>query len=392
MGLRFIDLFAGIGGFHLAFHQAGGTCVFASEIDPHARESYERNFKGDTPSLFEANHFAGDITQVAYQHIPDFDVLCAGFPCQPFSICGQKKGFEDTRGTLFFTICEIIQAKQPAVVLLENVKHLLHHDGGRTFQVILDSLASLGYHVRYEVLNAVHFGTPQNRERIIIMATREVPFDFGSIVRHTRPTQKTRLLDILEAQGEFDYLPPETYTILESPTCQEQSGLIFAGYRNKNIRTKGTRPNTEHLSRVHKQPNRIYSVEGTHPTLPSQEVSGRFFIYYPHAAPEHAVRRLTLRECYRLMGYPDTFQIHERKSEAYKQVGNSVCVPIVRALAEAITLHLSQLSQSPPSPIANTYASAFKPLPHFKRSVRPQSIFELIPEPALASMAKVHCS
>jgi DNA (cytosine-5)-methyltransferase 1 len=328
--MRFVDLFAGIGGFHLALHAVGGTCVFASEIDPAARYSYERNFASHSPALFQQGCFAGDLQKVEPATLPQFDVLCAGFPCQPFSICGKQKGFNDTRGTLFFNVCQIIQAKQPQVVFLENVKHLLHHDQGKTLAVILESLEDLGYFVRFKVLNAVDFGVPQNRERIIIIATKNKPFEFN---RLPQPTPKQPMATVLEEAGEFDTLDPSEYTLLAQMTRQPHSGLLFAGYRNKNIRVNGTRPNTKHLSRVHKQPNRIYSIEGTHPTLPSQESAGRFFIYNPKQA---SVRRLTLRECYRLMGYPDTFLIHPSKGEAYKQVGNSVCIPMIQALAKVI--------------------------------------------------------
>ena len=363
--MKFIDLFAGIGGFHLAFHHVGGECVFASEIDTHARQTYEANFKAISPHLFEDGFFAGDITQVDYTSIPDFDVLCAGFPCQPFSICGQQKGFEDTRGTLFFNICQIIQIKKPPVIFLENVKHLVHHDNGKTLNTILESLEDLGYFVRFKVLNAIHFNTPQNRERIIIIATKNKPFDFNKISYHP---QKVAMKDFLDTEGDFDFLEKTEYTLLEKVT-QQSSGLIFAGYRNKNIRINGTRPNTEHLSRVHKQPNRIYSIQGTHPTLPSQEVSGRFFIYDDRI---DAVRRLTIRECYRFMGYTEVFQIHTSKSEAYKQIGNSVCVPMIQAIAGAIKSQFFEIKDIPHDNV--------KPFGNFTTRIRQQNLFEQSPQ------------
>ncbi|CAG1772210.1 partial DNA (cytosine-5)-methyltransferase 1, partial [uncultured bacterium] len=155
----FIDLFSGIGGFRLGFEQAGFECLLSSEINNYCREVYKTNF-GDFP--------LGDITQIPLDIIPKHDVLSAGFPCQPFSICGKKKGFADTRGTLFFHICEIIAAKKPKVVCLENVKHLIHHDKGNTLSVIIGALEELGYLVNFKLLNANNFGLPQNRERIII--------------------------------------------------------------------------------------------------------------------------------------------------------------------------------------------------------------------------------
>ena len=318
---KFIDLFAGIGGFRLAFEQAGYECVDSSEIDTACQTVYLKNF-GEKPD--------GDISQIDIEKIPKFDVLTAGFPCQPFSICGKRQGFEDTRGTLFFHICEIIKYKQPKVVLLENVKHLIHHDQGRTLDIILLSLEELGYLVDYKLLNSKNFSLPQNRERIIIFATKNKKFNFNFIDQND---SNKKLVDYLCKSGDFEYLKPEEYTLIDNPK-QQPSGLVFVGYRsNKSIWKKGVRPNTEHLSRVHRQPNRIYSVEGIHPTLPSQETSGRFFIYIPK---EDRVRKLTIKECYRIMGFPDTFKIHHSLAECYKQVGNSVCIPMIHQLAVQI--------------------------------------------------------
>ncbi len=317
----FIDLFAGIGGFRLAFEQAGYKCVYSCEIDSACQEVYFNNF-GENPK--------GDITKINVKEIPDFDVLTAGFPCQPFSICGKRQGFEDTRGTLFFYICEIIQAKHPSVVLLENVNHLLHHDKGRTLDIIIYSLENLGYLVDYKILNSKDFNLPQNRERIIIFATKSQKFNFNHF---NKDNSIKKLEDFLCTKGIFEYLDEQEYTLIKNPKKQP-SGLIFVGYRNnKTTWRKGVRPNTQHLSRVHHQPNRIYSVEGVHPTIPSQETSGRFFIYLPQ---ENKVRKLTIKECYRIMGFPDTFKIHDSPTECYKQIGNSVCVPMIYQLAAQI--------------------------------------------------------
>lgn len=314
----FIDLFAGIGGFRLAFEQAGYQCVYSCEIDSACQEVYSNNF-GEKPN--------DDITRIDIDQIPDFDVLTAGFPCQPFSICGKRHGFEDTRGTLFFYICKIIETKQPSVVLLENVKHLIHHDRGRTLDVILYSLEDLGYLVDWKILNSKNFGLPQNRERIIIFATKIKKFNFNLI--ETSDSIK-KLQDYLCINGDFEYLTKDEYTLIDNPKKQS-SGLIFVGYRNnKTTWKKGVRPNTQHLSRVHHQPNRIYSVEGVHPTLPSQETSGRFFIYLPK---ENRVRKLTIEECYRIMGFPNNFKLHDSLAECYKQIGNSVCIPMIYQLA-----------------------------------------------------------
>ena len=315
----FIDLFAGIGGIRMGAENAGGKCVFSSEIDPKAAKVYEKNFK-ENP--------LGDVTKIDLRELPNFDMLCAGFPCQPFSISGKKMGFEDTRGTLFFDICRIIDAKKPKVILLENVKHLIHHDKGRTLKVILTALENLGYKVAYRLLNAKDFGVPQNRERIIVIASQNESFDF-----YLLPMQEQVILqDFLDQSGDFEILDKSQYTLL-SQTTNQDSGLIFCGYRHKNIWKKGVRENTLHLSRVHRQPNRIYSVAGVHPTIPSQESSGRFFIYIPE---KDTVRKMTINECYRIMGFPENFIKDESLTECYKQIGNSVCVPMIETVIKEI--------------------------------------------------------
>ena len=318
----FIDLFAGIGGFRIPLQREGGKCLFSSEFNPHAAAVYYKNY-GEFPF--------GDITKIPLHLIPDHDVLAAGFPCQPFSISGKMKGFEDTRGTLIYNVFKIIDAKQPKVVFLENVKHLVHHDNGNTLKTILTGLDNLGYvYHPYKVLNASDFGLAQNRERIIIVASKEKAFDFAQLPKKPRVTIK----DILDPEGtQFEYIN-EPYTILDEVREQE-SGLIFVGYRNKKIRKAGVRPGTEHLSRVHKQPNRIYSIEGVHPAIPSQETSGRFWIY-----DGKDVRKLTLNECYRLMGFPDTFLRDTNQAEQYRQAGNAVCVPMIQEIVKQIKLQL----------------------------------------------------
>lgn len=316
---HFIDLFSGIGGIRLGFEKAGGYCVYSSEIEPECVKTYEANFD-ETPD--------GDITKANYKAIPDHSVICAGFPCQPFSISGKMRGFEDTRGTLFFSILEIVRAKKPEVVFLENVKQLRYHDNGNTLKTILKALEDEGYIVTWKVLNALDFGVAQNRERIIIVASKKAKFDFNKVELKEHKLIK----DILDKEGNFEVLSESEYTILPKNLWKKQkSGLIFCGHRNRSIRKAGVRPNTEHLSRVHKQPNRIYHIDGTHPTLPSQETSGRFWIY-----DGKTVRKLTLNECFRLMGFPDTFKRISKNGHLYKQLGNSVCVPMMEALALSV--------------------------------------------------------
>lgn len=320
--IKFIDLFAGIGGFRLGFENVGCECVFSSEIDKHACLIYQENF-GDNPYC--------DITKLNPKNLPNFDILCAGFPCQSFSICGKQKGFYDeTRGTLFFDICRILAEKHPKVFVLENVSNLEKHDSGRTLTIMLSVLFKLGYTISYKVLNAKDFGVPQNRERIIIVGSNNgILFDFSKLELHPIESMKP----FLDINGEFEILPEESYTLLDKDKIkrQKKSGLIFCGYRNKKIRKTGVRPGTEHLSRVHKQPNRIYDSEGTHPTLASQESAGRYFI-----KDNNIVRKLTMNECFRFMGFPENYKKIGKKSELYARIGNSICVSMVNEIAKEI--------------------------------------------------------
>ena len=212
--------------------------------------------------------------------------------------------------------------------MLENVKYLIYHDHGRTLSTIIRTLHDFGYKVSYEILNAKDFGVPQHRERIFIVCLKDRYFNFSEL--RTSPTPKLR--DFLCKEGDFEILPKGEYTLIDNPVKQK-SGLIFVGYRNKNTFKKGIRPNTKHLSRVHHQPNRIYSAEGVHSTIPSQETSGRFFIYLPEL---DMVRKLTISECYRIMGFPEGFKRFGSNGASYLQVGNSVCVPLVYELARSL--------------------------------------------------------
>lgn len=319
MKVKFIDLFCGVGGIRLGMEKQGFECVMSCDINSECQKTYFKNFN-EMP--------LGDIAQIKSSDVPDHDILCAGFPCQPFSISGKQKGFLDTRGTMFFEICRILEEKKPPIVFLENVKHLVYHQKGNTLKTILGKLDGLGYNVVWKVLNGADFGVPQNRERIIIIGTLNGKFDFCSVKTQSR----VQLLNFLDKGDEFEYLDPSEYTLLENTKQQPGSGLIFAGYRNKSIRKAGVRPGTLHLSRVHKQPNRIYSVMGVHPTLPSQESSGRYFIL----TDDNRVRKLTLNECWRIMGFSEDYIKVSSPGEQYKQLGNSVCVPMIEAVAEEI--------------------------------------------------------
>jgi DNA (cytosine-5)-methyltransferase 1 len=235
---------------------------------------------------------------------------------------------------------QIVKEKRPPIVFLENVKHMIYHDKKRTIQTIIQSLEDEGYYVSWKVLNAKNFGLAQNRERLIIIASLKGKFDFGLI---EKSKNEVFLKDILDKENaEFEYLEPEEYTILDKRLWKKQaSGLIFCGYRNKKIRQNGVRENTIHLSRVHKQPNRIYHIDGTHPTLPSQETSGRFWIY-----DGERVRKLSIAECYRLMGFPEDYKKISSKGHLYKQIGNSVPINLINAVGNAV---VNQLIEGEPN-------------------------------------------
>lgn len=302
---RFIDLFAGIGGIRIPFQELGGRCVFTSEWDKFAQKSYRLNF-GEVPE--------GDITKINAPDIPDFDILLAGFPCQPFSQAGLKKGFSDTRGTLFFDIERILEAKRPKAFLLENVKQLRGHDKGRTLKVILEHLDRLNYYVKYEILRAADFGVPQNRERIYIVGFNKDYFDIDDSYAFSFPEPpkvKTRLGDILEINVD------EKYTI---------SDKLWQGHlrRKKEHEEKGNgfgyslfNSDSEYTSTISAR----YYKDGSEILIEQKDKNPR---------------KLTPRECARLQGFPEEFVIPVSDTQAYKQFGNSVAVPVVRAVAKEI--------------------------------------------------------
>lgn len=297
---RFVDLFAGIGGIRIAFQKQGGTCVFTSEWDKFAQITYEANF-GDKPD--------GDITEIHEEDIPKHDILLAGFPCQPFSHAGLKKGFEDIRGTLFFDIARILKAKKPKMVLLENVKGFASHDKGNTFKVVCQTLEKFGYEVHSQVLNAREFGVPQNRERIYIIGidrsrTLKTPFIFP-----TPPKTKVSVGDILEKDVD------EKYTI---------SNKLWKGHqrRLKEHKAKGN--------------GFGYSLFNSS-SLSTSTISARYYKDGSEILIEQKgknPRKITPREAARLQGFPDTFKIPVSDAQAYRQFGNSVAVPVVSAIAK----------------------------------------------------------
>ena len=310
-GIRYIDLFSGIGGFHSALSSFGAACVFASDIDKDCQNIYEKNY-GIRPK--------GDITQIHAAEIPDHDILCAGFPCQAFSISGKQLGFADDRGTLFFDIIRIAEHHKPKVLLLENVKNLRSHAKGKTLDTICRTLKGLGYRVHWKLLNASHFGVPQKRERIYIVAMRADLLD-SSFTFPDGAGRPTRLADILITEGTEEYIVKSNNFIFN-----EKKGQPFVDFPKGPIR----------IGTVNKggQGERIYSIHGHAITLSAYGggIGAKTGLYLVG----DVVRRLTPRECARLMGFPDTFILHEKKNIAYKQFGNSLVVPVVKAIVERI--------------------------------------------------------
>ncbi len=306
----FIDLFAGIGGFRLACQNNGGKCVFSSEWDPDAQKTYFHNF-GEFPF--------GDITlQQTKECIPDnFDLLCAGFPCQAFSIAGYRKGFEDTRGTLFFDVATIIKEKRPKAFILENVKNLVAHDEGRTFQVIYNTLLELGYKVYYQVLNSMEYANiPQNRERIII-----VGFD---------PEQVKTYQDF-----SFPEKQPLSRSIHDCIDYSENDESLF--YREDSPYFQELKANMIDPETVY-QWRRQYvrqNKSNVCPTLTANMGTGGHNV--PLIITEIGFRKLTPKECLNFQGFPQEYEFPPiAKSKQYKQAGNSVTVPLIQSVVKNI--------------------------------------------------------
>ncbi|TAE33181.1 MAG: DNA cytosine methyltransferase [Candidatus Kapaibacterium sp.] len=312
---KFIDLFAGIGGFRLAFQNLGGQCVFTSEWDEYSKKTYHANF-GEMPF--------GDITQINEFQVPEHDILAAGFPCQAFSIAGRREGFEDTRGTLFFDVARIIKAKQPKAFFLENVKGLVNHDKGRTLKVILETLRSeLNYFVpEPEILNAKDFGVPQHRERIFIVGFRK-DLDV-KMFEYPKPFSKEICFaDVKEEQEvPVKYYLSSQYlkTLREHRKRHESKGNGF-GYII--INDEGI-ANAIVVGGMGREKNLVYDDRLTDFT-PQTNIKGPVNKEY--------IRRMTPREWARLQGFPDTFKIIVADAQAYKQFGNSVAVPAIQATA-----------------------------------------------------------
>jgi DNA (cytosine-5)-methyltransferase 1 len=308
--IRIADLFAGIGGIRLGFEQAFGKentdCVFTSEIDKFAVETYSANFGNE--------NIYGDITKTDPREIPNHDILLAGFPCQPFSAAGQRKGFDDSKsGGAYFVIERILIAKKPKIFLLENVKRLKFADNGEVLRMIVSRLAAVGYKIFHKVLSGKDFGVPQNRERIFIAGCLDHGIDF----QFPDPLNiSTKLGDILEKNVDSKYTLSdrawnyEQIKLAEYLNRKERGTCFFCKIENEN--SPWTRTMTAHYGNSDKK-NILIEQSGKNP------------------------RKLTPRECARLQGFPDSFVIDRvSESQIYKQLGNSVCVPVIKAVAERI--------------------------------------------------------
>lgn len=330
----FVDLFAGIGGMRIGFEAHGGRCVFTSEWNTYCQKTYSTNFGDDT--------IAGDITKIDASEIPDHDVLLAGFPCQPFSIAGVSKknalgrphGFEcTTQGTLFFDVARIIATKRPGAFLLENVKNLASHDGGKTFSVILETLRDeLGYHVQWKIVDGKHW-VPQHRERILIAGFREET-DFSWDALQT-PAASPRLRSILHPEDGSESADG-TYTfgaraaVLDKYTLTVRLWKYLQGYAKK-----------------HREKGNGFGFGLVGPEDAARTLSARYYkdgseILIKRGGRRNP-RRLTPRECSRLMGFPDTFKIPVSDTQAYKQFGNSVVVPVMKEVARIMTPHITAI-------------------------------------------------
>jgi DNA (cytosine-5)-methyltransferase 1 len=307
VNFRFIDLFAGIGGMRLAFEKVGGECVFSSEWDKYAQKTYEANF-GELPN--------GDITKIKATDIPKFDILLAGFPCQPFSSIGKREGFKHkTQGTLFYDVARIIDQHKPSAFLLENVSGLLSHDDGRTFSTIISTLTELGYEVEYKILDASDYGVPQKRERIYIVGFNKKKVRSADF--HFPPRRKSKV-------GIGAYVEKGRTDLSISKHLQEVYIYKLDDGRPEVITTKSDFPVKTLVASYHK----------------IQRLTGTFVADGPTG-----LRLLSENECKAVMGYPKGFKIPVSRTQMYRQFGNSVAVPVVKAVAGAMIKHLNENSR-----------------------------------------------
>lgn len=312
---KFIDLFAGIGGFRLALESLGAECVFSSEWDKHCQTVYQKNF-GEIP--------VGDITEINEKDIPEHNILCAGIPCQPFSISGSKKGFEDTRGTLFFDVARITKEKKPEVVFIENVKNLVKHDNGRTLNIMLETLDKIGYNSFWQIIDSSKYNIPQKRERVFIVAFRK---DLN-INEFTFPAENNDIKTVKEI-------------LLDNSETNE---MFFKNLKTipEKIEDIDFSDKPKQIAKINKgrQGERIYSVNA--PGITISATGGGVFSKTGGYYIDGRVRKLHPRECARMMGFPEEFKLHDSVQTATKQFGNSVVVDVVQLIADRIGKTLAE--------------------------------------------------
>lgn len=318
---KFIDLFAGIGGFRIALEKYGARCVFSSEIDKYAQITYKENFSDD--NLF------GDITKINENDIPDHDMLCAGFPCQPFSVSGNQKGFEHTKGTLFFEIMRIVKTKKPKVLFLENVSNLRSHKDKKTINKMKKMLIEENYDINIEVLNASKYGVPQTRKRVYFVCFRK-DLNISEFVFPKETNEEIYLEDILISSNEIT----KKYEIISD-------GISLRDKAHMDLKNK---LGSIRIGKINKggQGNRIYSPKGHAITLTAHgggkgSKTGAYLI-------DGVVRKLTPRECARVQTFPDSFKIPVSDSQAWKQFGNSVSIKVLDHILKNIKSALNNES------------------------------------------------
>ena len=353
-GKKFIDLFAGIGGIRIGFDKLGAECVFTSEKDKFAQRTYLANFESDevARTFLRASYkknqdhiMAGDITAIEASQVPDHDILLAGFPCQAFSQAGHKLGLKDTRGTMFYEIQRILSEKKPEIFVLENVKHLIKHDDGNTYQAMEDILLDLGYDVHRKIINALHF-LPQNRERIVIVGNRRsenrMPFSFNYLNKpeinlQERPEQRLRY--ILHDESPGGEISEPDYTV----NSIDQFGNSFAKVNEKYTISNNLWDYLQERKVLQRNKGNGF---GFNLIDPDKDYGYTLSARYHKDGSENLIptatglpRKLTPRECGRLMGFPDEFRIPVSDTQAYKQFGNSVAVPLFENIAKLVAIY-----------------------------------------------------
>ena len=309
--LKYIDLFAGIGGFRLALDSFGAECVFTSEWDKFASAVYEDNFD---------DKVHGDITQIFAEDIPNHDILCGGFPCQPFSISGKREGFKDVRGTLFFDIARIAEHHQPKVLILENVRNIISIDNGNVVRTIKEILSELNYNIFIEIINADRFAVPHSRKRVFFICIHK-SLHVNNYDLSTPNYNLYSVADILEKNSDLSHLEITRNDIVLNKDIEKD---FLGNYPNKPIR----------IGTISKggQGERIYSINGTAITLSAQ--GGGAGSNTGCYSVNGKVRRLSVRECARLMGFPEEFKICKHEKQAHKQFGNGVVINVVQFIIQ----------------------------------------------------------